>query len=150
MSRTPGAAGGGPTTVWRPARACDLLGQLMQPSLQRGYLLLAVLIQRGAGQLTAEELAEHSRLLAERLALLSGLDAPEFFDTRLFVRLVESLELEGWLWRDPAGRLMFDERLREAAAELAAAVRPGAAPPAAAGQPPRKRADHVAFRLRCT
>ncbi|MDY7117626.1 glycerol-3-phosphate 1-O-acyltransferase PlsB [Halomonas sp. SSL-5] len=93
----------------------DLLGQLMQPSLERGYLLLAVLIHEGPGRLTADALAEHSRLLAERLALLSGLDAPEFFDTRLFVRLVESLALEGWLWRDPEGLLVFDDRLREAA-----------------------------------
>ena len=93
----------------------DLLGQLMQPSLERGYLLLAVLIHTGSGHLTAESLAEHSRLLAERLAVLSGLDAPEFFDTRLFVSLVESLELEGWLWRDAEDRLIFDDRLRDAA-----------------------------------
>ena len=93
----------------------DLLGKVMQPSLERGYLLLTVLINEGPGRLTAEALAEHSRLLAERLALLSGIDSPEFFDTRLFVRLVESLALEGWLWRDPEGRLVFDDRLREAA-----------------------------------
>ncbi|WP_282039541.1 glycerol-3-phosphate 1-O-acyltransferase PlsB [Halomonas alimentaria] len=93
----------------------DLLGKVMQPSLERGYLLLTVLINEGPGRLTAEALAERSRLLAERLALLSGIDSPEFFDTRLFVRLVESLALEGWLWRDPEGRLVFDDRLREAA-----------------------------------
>ncbi|MBB3330238.1 glycerol-3-phosphate O-acyltransferase [Halomonas campaniensis] len=92
----------------------DLLGQLMQPSLERGYLLLSVLLDAGTGRLTADELAGQSRQLAERLALLSGLDAPEFFDTRLFVSLVESLEREGWLWQE-AGRLAFDDRLREAA-----------------------------------
>lgn len=91
-----------------------LLGQLMQPSLERGYLLLAVLLDAGPGELVAEALAERSRQLAERLALLSGLDAPEFFDTRLFASLVESLEREGWLWRE-GERLMFDERLRRAA-----------------------------------
>ncbi|WP_290907168.1 glycerol-3-phosphate 1-O-acyltransferase PlsB [Halomonas sp.] len=92
----------------------DLLGQLMQPSLERGYLLLAVLLDAGPGRLTAETLADQSRQLAERLALLSGRDAPEFFDTRLFVSLVESLEQEGWLWREEE-RLMFDDRLCEAA-----------------------------------
>ncbi|QTF94359.1 MAG: glycerol-3-phosphate 1-O-acyltransferase PlsB [Halomonas sp. BM-2019] len=92
----------------------DLLGQLMQPSLERGYLLLAVLLDAGPGRLTAEALADRTRQLAERLALLSGRDAPEFFDTRLFVSLVESLEQEGWLWRD-GERLVFDDRLGDAA-----------------------------------
>ena len=92
----------------------DLLGQLMQPSLERGYLLLAVLLNAGPGRLTAEALADQGHQLAERLALLSGRDAPEFFDTRLFVSLVESLEEEGWLWREEE-RLMFDDRLCEAA-----------------------------------
>ncbi len=93
----------------------DLLGQLMQPSLERGYLLLAVLLDAGPGRLTAEALADQGRQLAERLALLSGRDAPEFFDTRLFVSLVESLEQEGWLWRDAEERLVYDDRLCEAA-----------------------------------
>jgi glycerol-3-phosphate O-acyltransferase len=46
--------------------------------------------------------------------VLSGLDAPEFFDTRLFVSLVENLEAEGLLWREE-GRLHFDRRLTEGA-----------------------------------
>jgi glycerol-3-phosphate O-acyltransferase len=93
----------------------DLLGQLMQPSLERGYLLLAVLLDAGPGRLTAEALADQGRQLAERLALLSGRDAPEFFDTRLFVSLVESLEQEAWLWRDAEEQLLYDDRLCEAA-----------------------------------
>ncbi|MFC2991173.1 glycerol-3-phosphate 1-O-acyltransferase PlsB [Halomonas tibetensis] len=92
------------------------LGQLMQPSLERGYLLLAVLLDAGPGRLTAEALADQGRQLAERLALLSGRDAPEFFDPQLFVSLIESLEREGWLWRDEE-RLVYDDRLREAAGQ---------------------------------
>ncbi|PRY71723.1 glycerol-3-phosphate 1-O-acyltransferase PlsB [Halomonas ventosae] len=92
----------------------DMLGGLMQPSLERGYLLLSVLLSEPAGHFTADELTARSRELAERLALLSGLDAPEFFDTRLFSGLVESLEAQGWLHTEE-GRLVFDDRLREAA-----------------------------------
>ncbi|MDZ7854049.1 MAG: glycerol-3-phosphate 1-O-acyltransferase PlsB [Halomonas sp.] len=91
-----------------------MLGGLMQPSLERGYLLLSVLLSEPAGHFKADELTVRSREFAERLALLSGLDAPEFFDTRLFSGLVESLEAEGWLYTDD-GRLFFDDRLREAA-----------------------------------
>ncbi|WP_280546124.1 glycerol-3-phosphate 1-O-acyltransferase PlsB [Halomonas sp. 11-S5] len=91
-----------------------MLGGLMQPSLERGYLLLSVLLSESSGHFTADELTARSRELAERLALLSGLDAPEFFDTRLFSGLVESLEAQGWLHTEE-GRLVFDDRLREAA-----------------------------------
>ncbi|TDR52461.1 glycerol-3-phosphate acyltransferase [Halomonas ventosae] len=91
-----------------------MLGGLMQPSLERGYLLLSVLLSEASGHFTADELTARSRELAERLALLSGLDAPEFFDTRLFSGLVESLEAQGWLHAEN-GRLVFDDRLREAA-----------------------------------
>lgn len=108
-------------TAWQRPRepleageCLDLLGQLMQPSLERGYLLLAALLDAGPSRLTPEALADQGRQLAERLALLSGRDAPEFFDTRLFVSLVESLEEEGWLWREET-LLVFDERLCEAA-----------------------------------
>ncbi|MGR2737868.1 glycerol-3-phosphate 1-O-acyltransferase PlsB [Billgrantia sp. Q4P2] len=91
-----------------------LLARLMQPSLERGYLLLAILLDQPAGTLDRDALAERSQQLTERLALLTGRDAPEFFDRKLFASLIESLEAEGWIWeRD--GVLWFDERLRSAA-----------------------------------
>ncbi|APE31437.1 glycerol-3-phosphate 1-O-acyltransferase [Halomonas aestuarii] len=106
---------------WRRPRASleageqlDMLGALMQPSLERGYLLLSTLLSEPAGHFTADELTARSRELAERLALLSGLDAPEFFDTRLFSGLVESLAAEGWIGTE-GDRLTFGEELREAA-----------------------------------
>ncbi|WP_111413198.1 glycerol-3-phosphate 1-O-acyltransferase PlsB [Billgrantia lactosivorans] len=91
-----------------------LLARLMQPSLERGYLLLAILLDQPPGTLGREALAERSRQLTERLALLTGRDAPEFFDRKLFASLIESLEAEGWIW-EREERLWFDERLRSAA-----------------------------------
>ncbi|MFQ3786153.1 glycerol-3-phosphate 1-O-acyltransferase PlsB [Halomonas sp. A29] len=91
-----------------------LLARLMQPSLERGYLLLAILLAQPPGTLGRDALAERSQQLTERLALLSGRDAPEFFDRKLFASLIESLEAEGWIWEQDE-RLWFDERLRSAA-----------------------------------
>ncbi|SDF83868.1 glycerol-3-phosphate acyltransferase [Onishia taeanensis] len=88
-----------------------LLGRLIQPSLERGYLLLASLLRLPSGSLTRDQLAEQSGLLAERLTLLSGLDAPEFFDRRLFAGLVTSLEADGWTWPDEDGRLCYGAEL---------------------------------------
>ncbi|PMR76603.1 glycerol-3-phosphate 1-O-acyltransferase PlsB [Billgrantia endophytica] len=91
-----------------------LLGRLMQPSLERGYLLLSTLLDHPPGTLGREALTDRSRQMAERLALLSGRDAPEFFDRTVFANLIDSLEAEGWAW-DERERLWFDERLRTAA-----------------------------------
>ncbi|MCE8016409.1 glycerol-3-phosphate 1-O-acyltransferase PlsB [Halomonas sp. MCCC 1A17488] len=91
-----------------------LLARLMQPSLERGYLLLTILLSQPAGTLGREALAERSQQLTERLALLTGRDAPEFFDRKLFASLIDSLEAEGWIW-EREERLWYDERLRSAA-----------------------------------
>ncbi|APX92039.1 glycerol-3-phosphate 1-O-acyltransferase [Halomonas sp. 1513] len=91
-----------------------LLSQLIQPTLERGYLLLNLLLGAPSAQLSRDDLAERGRQLAERLALLSGLDAPEFFDPRLFAGLVDSLIEERWLWLQ-GERLCYDARLVEAA-----------------------------------
>lgn len=90
-----------------------LLGQPVQPTLERAYLLLASLLRYPSGQLTREALEEHSRQLAERLTLLSGLNAPEFFDKRLFSGMLETLEQQGWL-RVEGEHLFFEETLQRA------------------------------------
>ncbi|MGC3871788.1 glycerol-3-phosphate 1-O-acyltransferase PlsB [Halomonas sp. GXIMD04776] len=90
-----------------------LLGRLIQPALERDYLLLATLLRYPSGSLTRESLEEHSRQLAERLALLSGLNAPEFFDPALFRGLLDVLVEQGWLWQEQE-RLCFSEALEVA------------------------------------
>jgi len=87
-----------------------LLGQPVQPTLERAYLLLASLLRYPSGELTREVLEEHSRQLAERLTLLAGLNAPEFFDKRLFSGLLDTLEQQGWL-RVENEHLFYEESL---------------------------------------
>ncbi|KXS39827.1 MAG: glycerol-3-phosphate O-acyltransferase [Halomonadaceae bacterium T82-2] len=93
----------------------QLLGSLIQPTLERGFLLLAALLAQPSGSLTRDDLEERSRGLAERLTLLSGLNAPEFFDRRLFSGLLDALLAEGWIW-ETEGHLAFDALLGEALA----------------------------------
>lgn len=92
----------------------QLLGRLVQPTLERGFLLLTTLLRRPSGTLSREALIEQSRQLAERLALLSGREAPEFFDARLFDGLIESLQREGWLWQEQQ-HLHYGQSLERAA-----------------------------------
>ncbi|ERL49971.1 hypothetical protein BJB45_02270 [Halomonas huangheensis] len=91
-----------------------LLGQMIQPSLERNTLLVDTLLASPSGSLSRDELCQRSRSLAERLALLSGRAAPEFFDLRLFESLVDSLIADGWVWEEEQ-QLVFGSDLQHAA-----------------------------------
>ncbi|WP_204352648.1 glycerol-3-phosphate 1-O-acyltransferase PlsB [Salinicola halophilus] len=82
---------------WQSSEHLRLLGQLVQPTLERAYLLVAILLRHPNGTLTRDSLEAHGRHLAERLTLLAGLDAPEFFDKRLFSDILDTLMSRGWL-----------------------------------------------------
>lgn len=101
-----------PVASKEPSEQLRLLAQPVQPTLERGYLLLAVLLQHGSGTLDREALENHSGALAERLTLLSGLNAPEFFDKRLFSGLLDTLLELDFIWLED-GRLCFSEALEE-------------------------------------
>ncbi len=90
-----------------------LLGRAIQPTLERGFILFSTLMHYPSGTISREMLEDQSQLLAERLTRLQGLNAPEFFDRRLFAGLLDSLERDGWLWQSQE-RLNFDARLPEA------------------------------------
>ncbi|MDN3524378.1 glycerol-3-phosphate 1-O-acyltransferase PlsB [Halomonas sabkhae] len=109
---------------WRRTRSLAgeeqlrMLGRLMQPSMERGYLLLSVLLSEASGHFTHDGLTSRTRQLAERLARLTGRDSPEFFDRQLFAGLVANLERETWLSTDDTGHLHHDERLHRAARQV--------------------------------
>ncbi|MDP2608801.1 MULTISPECIES: glycerol-3-phosphate 1-O-acyltransferase PlsB [unclassified Oceanobacter] len=88
------------------------LATLMMPTLERYYLTLALLRQRRSATLTAEQLERQCSLIAQRISLLHGLNAPEFFDTSLFRTLVaELLEQQILTRQDNHGVLVFGEAL---------------------------------------
>jgi len=114
---------------WRPKEhlmaeeRLRLLGQIIQPSLERNYLLLDVLLGAESGSLGRESLCARAKGLVERLALLTGREAPEFFDGRLFETLVDSLIAEGWVWQH-GDVLAFDDRLRQSARRVSRLLDP--------------------------
>lgn len=60
-----------------------------------------------------DELEGMSTQMAERLAMLHGLNAPEFFDKSLFRKLIGRLEQEKVLHRNDQNKLTFDGRLEK-------------------------------------
>ncbi len=112
-------AGGGrlqaPPVSSREFAALAGLARILRETLERYAMTALFLCSRTAGGGEIEKLAfvEDCKLMAERVAILSGRDAPEFFDPRLFRGFVETLRLRGLLQPVPAPDLVRgDERLR--------------------------------------
>jgi glycerol-3-phosphate O-acyltransferase len=78
-------------------------------------LAIALLINGGQHALSAEELEDLCTIMAQRLSILHGLNAPEFFDKSLFRHFIQTLLDQGVLSRDAAGKLGYRELLGELA-----------------------------------
>jgi len=87
-----------------------LLARPIQPSLERGYLMIALLRHHGSGSFTTETLEAECQILAQRLSILHGLNAPEYFHKPLFKQLSELLLEQGYLWLED-GHLHFSQAL---------------------------------------
>ncbi len=90
------------------------MGQVVQESLQRQALAVSLLLAQP--DLSAEAYATQARELSERLAVLHGVRAPEFFDPRLAQGLADGLRAMGpqaWpeVWATLSPLLNPSERL---------------------------------------
>lgn len=95
-----------------PAHArLHLLAALAVPTLERYYIVVALIDGQPSGTLGVDELVAGCVLTAQRTARLFGLDAPEFFDATLFRRFVAQLLDQGVLGQDAGGHLSYDDDL---------------------------------------
>ncbi|MGL5223820.1 MAG: glycerol-3-phosphate 1-O-acyltransferase PlsB [Aeromonas sp.] len=72
-----------------------LLAQSIQETLQRYAIVLTRVLTQPA--IEAEQLEADGLMMAERLGTLHGINAPEFFDQKLFSTLINTLRKEGYL-----------------------------------------------------
>ncbi len=84
-----------------------LLARLIMPTLERLYIVVGLLHQAGRRAHTRQSLQEHSRRVAQTMARLYGLNAPEFFDERLFHRFVDALIASGVVTETPDRELVW-------------------------------------------
>lgn len=74
------------------------LAQAVQPALQRYAISLTMLHSlQDHESLRRAELEQESQKLAQRIAALHSINAPEFFDKNLFRNQVKVLKEEGWV-----------------------------------------------------
>jgi len=89
----------------------ELLAAIMLPTLERYLLTLAVLIRLGSAQASTKELENQSQQMAQRLSVLNGLNAPEFFDKDLFKYFIQTLKQQGVVSVNADSCIVFDDRL---------------------------------------
>src|SRR5690606_7860484 len=68
-----------------------LLARNIIPMLERFYMAAAVLLNNPNGSRTADQLEALCTIMAQRLLILHGLNAPEFFDKTLFRQFIQRL-----------------------------------------------------------
>ncbi|MNO53072.1 Glycerol-3-phosphate acyltransferase [compost metagenome] len=101
-----------------------LLSRSIAQTLQRFYMATSLLLNSGQNTLTAEELEDLCTVMAQRLSILHGLNAPEFFDKSLFRHFIQTLLDQDVLRRDEAGKLGYHELLSELSEGAAKRVLP--------------------------
>lgn len=89
----------------------ELLAAIMVPTLERYLLTLAVLIRAGSGEATSTEVENQSQQMAQRLSVLNGLNAPEFFDKALFKNFLQTLKSRRAITVNEQHCLEFDDRI---------------------------------------
>jgi glycerol-3-phosphate O-acyltransferase len=112
------------TTEWRrpaptsiKAVQLSLLAQATIQTIERYYLAIAQLVKAGSGEITQAALEERCQLTAQRMAMLYGLNSPEFFDRSMFSNFIDLLRERQVIRNSSSGKLEFDEVLTRVAAD---------------------------------
>ena len=95
----------------------SLLAQATIQTVERYYLVIALLLQAGSGNIGQQALEQRCHLMAQRMSLLYGLNSPEFFDRSLFRNFIELLCRRAVITASGDGTLSFGEALLGVAAD---------------------------------
>lgn len=95
-----------------------LLARVIMPVLERLYIVVGLIRAPDAPAPTRDDLQARSVQVAAKMSRLYGLNAPEFFDVRLFNQFMDGLLAEGMIHENPDGTLasasLIDDVLRAA------------------------------------
>jgi glycerol-3-phosphate O-acyltransferase len=99
------------------AMKLSLLAEATLQTLERYYLVVALLLQAGSGVMSQEALEQRCHLMAQRMSVLYGQDSPEFFDKSLFRNFIDLLRRRAVVQTAANGQLVFAAALLEVAAD---------------------------------
>ena len=88
-----------------------VLANSVEQSLERYFMVLALLSQQGSGKLTKHQVIDLGHLLGQRLSVIYEDDMPDFFDRALFTSFMDALERLGYITVSSDGLIEFDSRI---------------------------------------
>lgn len=87
-----------------------ILGASVKQSIERYYMILAIITQRGSGKMSSKQVEDISYLLGQRLSVLYEYNSPDFFDKSLFQSFLKVLTQKDYI-RIREGLIEFDDHL---------------------------------------
>ncbi len=108
-------------TLYSPAPNSEDHNQLVvlaapvMQSIERYYMTLALITQRGSGNISAKQVEDLSHLLGQRLSVLYEFNSPEFFDKALFQSFIRVLTQQGYISTNEEGAIVFDDNFKNVA-----------------------------------
>ena len=99
----------------RPRRSSQCFMQLLrlahivQPVLERYYMTVTVLRQSATAPLTEVELERRCHLLAQKISMLHGINAPDFYDHLLFQDFIATMLTKEYLVENHSKQLEFKQ-----------------------------------------
>jgi len=83
------------------------LAHIVQPILERYYMTFIVLWQSSSNPLSVADLEHRCHLLAQKISMIYGINAPDFFDRLLFHDFIETMLEHGYLRHNDEQQLEF-------------------------------------------
>ena len=80
----------------------------MQPILERYYMTFILLWQSSDAPPNEKQLEHRCHMLAQKISMIYGINAPDFFDRLLFRDFISTLHDQGYLQNDDEGKLVFE------------------------------------------
>ncbi len=93
----------------------SVLSEQVIQILERYYIAIALLQRSGSGTLNKDSIVKNCSLMAQRISILHGLNAPEFFDKSLFRNLIDELLERSVLTLDAEGNILFSQKIENIA-----------------------------------
>jgi glycerol-3-phosphate O-acyltransferase len=101
-----------------------LLASIITPTLERLYIVIGLLAAPGRSQRTRESLQEESRLVAHKMSRIYGINAPEFFDARLFNLFIDKLIADGIITEADDGSIAHQDLVEDVLKAAKAVIDP--------------------------